>query len=265
LSLGNIKHFGDEKDISLKSGSSASIYSDVESLSGNDEDVSMSGGFDSSFLDSAVNTLKTKCVNTGTNFGSPIGFPDFEMDEEVKPLLPPLMKKIPLDKIWIDPKIVKTPVEVAVKKFFALDINLSAVEGKSATAKTQLIRKIFSKINGFGGATTSSKFEKIIRSTFTSEESMRKAVLLAEKEGIVINSNLKRQGVCSDRAVVIKKIPMNMPKEMIIAAVSEFGQVKVVVEFAESSQTDQLAAKWSFLIGKDSVHCYPSRKTDPKL
>ncbi|KAG9292281.1 hypothetical protein G9A89_009093 [Geosiphon pyriformis] len=56
--------------------------------------------------------------------------------------------------------------EVAVKKSFALDINLSAVEGKLAMAKTQ----------------------------------------------------------------------------------------KAVVEFAKSSQADQLAAKWLFLIGKDSVH-----------
>ncbi|KAG9297863.1 hypothetical protein G9A89_006804 [Geosiphon pyriformis] len=56
-----------------------------------------------------------------------------------------------------------------------------------------------------------------------------------------------------------------MPKEMIVATVSEFGQVvsirlqliglwqKAIVEFVESSQADQLAAKWSFLIGKDSV------------
>ncbi|KAG9296809.1 hypothetical protein G9A89_002206 [Geosiphon pyriformis] len=41
---------------------------------------------------------------------------------------------------------------------------------------------------------------------------------------------------------------------MIVAALSEFGQVKAVVEFAESSQADLLAAKWSFLIRKDSVH-----------
>ncbi|KAG9294014.1 hypothetical protein G9A89_019352 [Geosiphon pyriformis] len=56
-----------------------------------------------------------------------------------------------------------------------------------------------------------------------------------------------------------------MPKEMIIATVSEFGQIKsikiqliglwqkAVVEFAKLEQTVSLAAKWSFLIGKDSV------------
>ncbi|KAG9290476.1 hypothetical protein G9A89_002451 [Geosiphon pyriformis] len=246
-SLGNVKYSGDKKNIFLKSGSSASIYSDVKSLSGDDKDVSMSGGFDGSLLDSAVNILKAKRVNTGANFGSFIGSPDFEMDEEVKPLLPPLIKK------------------VTVKKSFALDINLSAVEDKSAMAKTQLIRKIFSKINGFGGATTSSKFEGIIRSTFTSEESIEMAASLAREKGIVVNTNLKKQGMHSDWAVVLKEIPMDTPKDMIVTAVSEFGEIKsiriqligmwqkAVVEFAKSSQADQLASKWSFLIRKDSV------------
>ncbi|KAG9299222.1 hypothetical protein G9A89_013870 [Geosiphon pyriformis] len=94
---------------------------------------------------------------------------------------------------------------------------------------------------------------------------MEKAASLARKNNIIVNSNLKKQRICSDRAVVIKKISMDMPKKMIIAAVSEFGQVvsirvqliglwqKTVVEFAKSSQADQLAAKWLFLIRKDSV------------
>ncbi|KAG9297886.1 hypothetical protein G9A89_015477 [Geosiphon pyriformis] len=191
--------------------------------------------------DSQMNMPNAKRFNTGAAISSPLGSINYNMDDEKEVSLPPL-----------DPKIVKTQVEVAVKKSFALDINLSAVEGKSATAKTQVVRKLFSRINGFGGATTPSKFEGIIRSMFTSSESMKKTTSLAKENDIVVNSDLKRQKVHSDRAVVIKEIPMNMPKEMIVTAVSEFGQV-TVVEFAESSQADQLAAKWSFLIGKNSV------------
>ncbi|KAG9300753.1 hypothetical protein G9A89_023551 [Geosiphon pyriformis] len=176
-SLGNVKHSGDEKDISLKSGSSASVYSDVESLSGDDEDVSMSGGFDGSLLNSVVNTSRAKRVNTSVNFGSLIGSLDFEMNKEVKSMV-------------------------------------------------------------LGGATTPSKFEEIIQLMFTSEKSMRKAVSLAEKEEIVVNNNVRKQEFYSDQAVVIKEIPMDTSKDMIIAAVFEFGQ---------------LAAKWSFLIGKNSV------------
>ncbi|KAG9297859.1 hypothetical protein G9A89_006800 [Geosiphon pyriformis] len=71
---------------------------------------------------------------------------------------------------------------------------------------------------------------------------MEIATLLAKEKGIDINSNLKRQEMRSDRAVVIKEISMDAPKDIIITA------------FAELDQTDLLASKWLFLIGKDSVH-----------
>ncbi|KAG9304070.1 hypothetical protein G9A89_005980 [Geosiphon pyriformis] len=213
--LGNMKHSGDEKNISLnKAGSSGSMYFNVESLSGENEDISMSG-----------------------------------TDE----------------KKWIDPKIIKTPVEVSVKKLFALDINFSAVEDKSTMAKTQLIRKIFSTVNGFERATISSKFERIIRSTFISKKSIEMIASLVRENKIVINTNLKKQGMHSNWAVVIKEIPMDMPKDMIITTITKFSEIKsiriqligmwqkAVVEFVKSSQANLLASKWSFLIGKDSI------------
>ncbi|KAG9303010.1 hypothetical protein G9A89_006227 [Geosiphon pyriformis] len=76
---------------------------------------------------------------------------------------------------------------------------------------------------------------------------MRKAASLAKQKEIIINNDVKKQRLCSDWAVVIKEIPMDMPKEMIVAALSEFGQVvsirlqliglwqKAVVEFAKSN------------------------------
>ncbi|KAG9293686.1 hypothetical protein G9A89_019023 [Geosiphon pyriformis] len=166
----------------------------------------------------------------------------------IDPLSPFL--KISLEKKCVDLKIVKIQVEVSVKKSFVLDINLSAMEGKSAMAKTQFIRKIFSLVNSFGRATTPSKFERIIRSMFTSEESMINATSLAREKRIDVNSDLKKQEIHSDQAVVIKKIPINTPKDMIVAALAEFA----VVEFADVDQAKQLAAKWFFLIGKDLVH-----------
>ncbi|KAG9298517.1 hypothetical protein G9A89_018876 [Geosiphon pyriformis] len=116
-----------------------------------------------------------------------------------------------------------------------------SVENKSATAKTQLIKKFFSTINSFGGATTPSKFEGIIHSTFTSEASIEVATSLAREKGINVNSDLKRQGMKSDWAVVIKKISINTPKDMIITAFAELGQANLLV------------SKWLFLIGKNSV------------
>ncbi|KAG9299221.1 hypothetical protein G9A89_013869 [Geosiphon pyriformis] len=111
--------------------------------------------------DSKMNTPQAKHFNNGVTVGSPLGSINYDMDDEAEVSFPPRLS-FSLEKVWVDPKIVKSQVEVAVKKSFALDINLSAVEGKSAMAKTQVIRKLFSTINGFGGATTPSKFEGII-------------------------------------------------------------------------------------------------------
>ncbi|KAG9287700.1 hypothetical protein G9A89_004103 [Geosiphon pyriformis] len=121
--LGNIKYSGNKKDVSLKSGFGSSMYSNVESLSDDNVDIGMFGVSNGSILGSVANTLKVKYINTSADFGFLL---------------------------------------VAVNKFFALNINFSAVEEKLAMAKTQLIRKNFSKICGFGEATTLSKFEKII-------------------------------------------------------------------------------------------------------
>ncbi|KAG9288313.1 hypothetical protein G9A89_021344 [Geosiphon pyriformis] len=267
ISLCHMDQSGNRNKAALaKSISGGSQYSDMESDSGDSVAGGiLAGGNDGSLLGSAATMFKTKRVKNNLDCGSPLGSLDYNIDDDDGgPLPSPL--GIPLEKMWLDPKIVKSQVEVAVKKSFALDINLLAVEDKSVTVKTQLIRKLFLKINGFGGTTTLSNFEGIIRSTFTSSESMEKTASLAKKNNIIVNSDLKRQGIHSDRAIVIKEISMDMPKEIIIAVVSEYGQIvsikvqliglwqKAVVEFAESSQADLLASKWSFLIGKDSVH-----------
>ncbi|KAG9294987.1 hypothetical protein G9A89_017781 [Geosiphon pyriformis] len=185
----NIKHSGDERNISLKSGSGYSAFSNVESLSGDENDVNMSGGSNGSLLGSAVNTPRAIRLSTDMDFGSLFSSPNFAMNKEVKPLPSPI-KKASFNSKWVDSVIIKTQVEVPVKKSFALDINLSAVEGKS--------------------------------------ESMRKAASLAEKEGIIVNNDVRKQGLHSDWAVVIKEIPMNTPKDMIITAVSEFGIIKSI-------------------------------------
>ncbi|KAG9297049.1 hypothetical protein G9A89_000428 [Geosiphon pyriformis] len=245
--VGNVKHSDDERDVSLnKPVSGGNMFCNVDGESSDSEGSVLMAGVSTGFLlGLAANTPQAKGVVSGVVSGSPLGLINYNMDKDAENL--PFSLNLSLSKRWIDPKVVKTPVEVAVKKSYALDINLLAVKGKSTMAKTQAVRKIFSVVNGFGGATTPSKFEEIIRSTFTSEKSMNKAVSLAEEKGIKVNSDLKRQGIRSDQAVMIKKIPMDMPKDIIVAT-------KAVVEFAKLGQTEQLASKWSFLIGKNSVH-----------
>ncbi|KAG9299921.1 hypothetical protein G9A89_009649 [Geosiphon pyriformis] len=220
-----------KKKISLtKPGVNEGIYSNIDSKFSDNEFGSAeldSGG--TCFFSLAATTFKAKKVIINLVSGSPIGTIDFGMDKDMIYLPPSL--NISLEKRWIDPKVVKIQVEVPIKKFFALNINFSAVEEKSVTAKTHLI----------------------------------KAISLAREKRIIVNSNLKKQEIHSNRAVIIKKIPMDTPKEMIVAALAEFGKIKsikiqliglwqkAVVEFAEIGQAVQLATKWSFLIGKDSV------------
>ncbi|KAG9296140.1 hypothetical protein G9A89_014732 [Geosiphon pyriformis] len=229
VSLCHMIQFGDKHKAALaKPRSKGSQYSNMESDSGNSvaSDI-LAGGGDGSLFGSAATTPKVKRVKNNLDCGSSLGSLDYNIDDNNGgPLPPPL--GISLDRIWLDPKIIKTQVEVADSKDSAHKEN-------------------FLKNHWFGGATTPSKFEGIIRSTFTSEESMKKAASLAGKNGIIVNTDFKRQGVCSNRTVVIKEIPMDMPKEMIITT------QKAIVEFAESSQADLLASKWSFLIRKDSV------------
>ncbi|KAG9295878.1 hypothetical protein G9A89_006617 [Geosiphon pyriformis] len=111
--LSNVKYLDDEKDISLVKLGSGGMYSDMDSKSSCGEDNTVMEGINSrSLLGLAATTPKVKRVNSSMVFG------------------------ISLKKKWINPKIVKTPMEVSVRKSFALDINLLTVEGKSATAKT---------------------------------------------------------------------------------------------------------------------------------
>ncbi|KAG9300126.1 hypothetical protein G9A89_000866 [Geosiphon pyriformis] len=202
-SLGNIKPLSANKN--LKDSGSVCMNRQFASMNTDGE-----ASDDNGTSDSQMNMPNVKCFNTGAAISSLIGSISYDMDDEEEVFLP----------LHLFFSLEKSQVEVVVKKSFALDINLSTVEEKSAMAKTQ----------------TAS---------------------LAKENNIVVNSNLKRQGVCSDWAVVIKEILMNMPKEMIIAAVSKFGQVVSIqlqlIRLWQKTVADQLAAKWSFLIRKDSV------------
>ncbi|KAG9306300.1 hypothetical protein G9A89_018183 [Geosiphon pyriformis] len=121
----------------LESGGSGRV---VGQFNGMDTDEKASEG--EGVPNSKMNTPQAKHFNNSAIIGSPFGSINYDMEEKEEVFL--------------------LLLEVTVKKSFTLDINLSAVEKKSATAKTQVIRKLFSGINGFGGATTSSKFEGII-------------------------------------------------------------------------------------------------------
>ncbi|KAG9293503.1 hypothetical protein G9A89_009227 [Geosiphon pyriformis] len=149
-----------------------------------------------------------------------------------------------------DQKSVREVSKLSVCKSFALDIDLVAIAGKSSQEKLCFIRKIFSSVNSFGGASTPSKFGRIIHATFTLEKAMMAAGKLANDCGVVVNTNFKcLVNNCTNQAIVLKEIPVRTSIEAVCMAVSVFEQIKMI----KMQLTDLLAAKWSILIGKDMV------------
>ncbi|KAG9289663.1 hypothetical protein G9A89_014398 [Geosiphon pyriformis] len=150
-------------------------------------------------------------------------------------------------------------------KSFTLDIELSVVPEKTNGDKLFAVKKIFYKIDGFGGASTPSKFPGIIRLSFTSESSLNKAKLLAVSENILVNDDHRKVNSHSDQEIIVKEIPIDLPKSAIIAVFSKFGKIisikmqliglwqKALVEYESSKLADLVAARWSVLVRKDSV------------
>ncbi|KAG9297350.1 hypothetical protein G9A89_005634 [Geosiphon pyriformis] len=151
-------------------------------------------------------------------------------------------------------------------KSFALDIELSAIPGKTNNDKMISLKKNFYRVDGFGGASTPSKFLGIIKSLFTSEISLNKTRELAISEKILVNNDLRKSSVCSDREVIVKEILVDLPKSAIETVFSKFGKIisikvqliglwqKALVEYKSFEMADLVAARWSVLMGKNSVH-----------
>ncbi|KAG9303425.1 hypothetical protein G9A89_013751 [Geosiphon pyriformis] len=196
-------------------------------------------------------------VKTKKALGKPLGKIDFLLDKDDDDVL--------LNTLLALPTSVKKLIAVSIHKSFALDIGLDKITGKSSQEKLVVVRKLFSRINGFGGASTPSKFAGIIWTIFTSESSLVKTIKMTTDANIMVNTDLKKSAGHSDRAVVLKKISIGMSAEAVHAALSKFGIIKLikiqlvglwqkaVVEFEQSGHADLVAAKWSILIRKDAM------------
>ncbi|KAG9302475.1 hypothetical protein G9A89_006439 [Geosiphon pyriformis] len=208
------------------------------------EETSVDYNKSGAFMKGDLNQIpKSLHVKTKKVLGKPLDVIDYEtvnIDDNVLDdsfLLLPLLP-------------VKLFIQVPVHKFFALDIDLVAITGKSSQEKVNFVRKIFSGVNGFGGASTLSKFGGIIQTSFTSEKAMMAAAQLANNCGVTI---------------VLKEIPVGTFIEAVCAAISEFGFIKsikmqlvglwqkVIIKLENQNQANLLVAEWSILIGKDVV------------
>ncbi|KAG9300023.1 hypothetical protein G9A89_009751 [Geosiphon pyriformis] len=165
-------------------------------------------------------TLTSSKVKTKKALGKPLSKINFSFNDVDDDILLDVPLKL------LSP--LKNLVNISVYKSFALDIGLDKMVGKSSQKKLQVVKRLFSKINGFGEVFTSSKFVGIIRALFTFESSLAQALKKAEKAKILVNIDLKKSTSCSDWAVVVKKIPVETFAEAVHAALSEFDTIKVI-------------------------------------
>ncbi|KAG9289005.1 hypothetical protein G9A89_015554 [Geosiphon pyriformis] len=157
-------------------------------------------------------------VKTKKALGKPLGKIDFSSSSNDDNVL--------LDAPLVLPLPMKNLVNVFVRKFFVLDIELDKVVGKSSHKKLQVVRKLFSRIIGFGEASIPLKYAGIVRATFTSELSLIKTTELATDVKILVNTNLKKSFGCSNQAVVVKKILIGTSVEAVCTALSKFRIIK---------------------------------------
>ncbi|KAG9304591.1 hypothetical protein G9A89_020155, partial [Geosiphon pyriformis] len=196
-------------------------------------------------------------VKTKKTLGKPLGKINFSLNDNENNIL--------LDASLELPPPLKNLVNISVYKSFTLNIGLNKVVGKSFQKKLQVVRKLFSKINGFGEASTSSKFAGIIKAMFISESSLVQTSKKAEKVKILVNSDLKKSSGHSDQTVVLKEILIGTSTKAVHTALSKFGIIKsikmqlvelwqkAVVEFEQSDYANLVTAKWSILIEKDAI------------
>ncbi|KAG9285755.1 hypothetical protein G9A89_013180 [Geosiphon pyriformis] len=188
-------------------------------------------------------TPKSLRVKTKKVLGKPLSVIDYDTVNTDNDVLDDFSFLLP-------PLPIKLTIQVPVCKSFALDIDLMAIARKSSQEKLSFIRKFFSSVNGFGGASTPLKFGGIIHATFTLEKARIAAGKLANDCGVVVNTNLKHP--LNNRmnwAIVMKEIPVGTSMEAVRTAVSEFGLIKSI--------KIQLVGLWqkaiSIFIGKDAI------------
>ncbi|KAG9304264.1 hypothetical protein G9A89_019826 [Geosiphon pyriformis] len=138
-------------------------------------------------------------------------------------------------------------------KSLMLNIELFAVPGKLVSDKLISLKKIFYHVDGFGGASTPSKFSGIIRLSFTSEFSLNKTRKMAICKKILVNDDVRKANNCSDQEVIIKEISVDLPRLAVESVFSKFDKI-ALVEFELSKVANQVVSMWSIFMGKNSVH-----------
>ncbi|KAG9292481.1 hypothetical protein G9A89_001554 [Geosiphon pyriformis] len=220
---------------------------------------------------SVVNSIKNNIMSRKTRIhtyvlSQPPKPPSFDIlsgNENMVALPPPKFKSLN-QLLSIKSRVLEKRNFEPVKSFI-LDIELSAVLGKTISNKLICVKKNFYHVDGFGGASTLLKFPGIIRLSFTLESSLKKAKKLAVSEKILVNDEIRKVNSHSDREVIIKEIPVDFLKLAVKSVFSKFGKIvsikmqliglwqKALVEYELSKVASSVTSKWLVFIRKDSV------------
>ncbi|KAG9294664.1 hypothetical protein G9A89_008143 [Geosiphon pyriformis] len=117
----------------------------------------------------------------------------------------PVPKFVGSKKLLLIDLHVKNVWNFDSRKSFALDVELSAIPGKTSDNKLLHFKKIFYQIDGFGGAFTLLKFPGIIRLSFTLESSLKKARNLAVSKKILVNNKVRKVNTHLDQESVLMR------------------------------------------------------------
>ncbi|KAG9287374.1 hypothetical protein G9A89_023746 [Geosiphon pyriformis] len=259
--LGKVKHSGDEADLSFKLPSSDSDQYENMDISSNEKlgykmskNLGYGAGSESDeLLDSCTNTPKAKHFNSSIVKVLSLGFCDFgSVIDNVNMGLPLLVS---LESPFCLVASIKKKLCFELTKSFALNIGLLAIPRSTLHDKLKDVRKLFYKIDGFGGVSTLSKFLGIVKVSFISDSSLILAKQLVMFENLVVNTNLKKI-----------EILVNLPKLAIELALVKYGKIfsikmqliglwqKALMEFKSSQIADLVVSKWSILLGKNLIH-----------
>ncbi|KAG9285026.1 hypothetical protein G9A89_009836 [Geosiphon pyriformis] len=182
----------------------------VEETSFRQESGEESGGVNTDMMPKGPKKIVTKCI-----LGKPLGTINFSMEND--------------DDDDILDGLLTLPPPFSLRHMVQV-------------SKLAYVRKIFSGVNGFGGASTPSKFGGIIRASFISEKAMMAVAKMTNDHGVMVNTNLKHsRDNCTNRVIVLKKIPVRTSVEAVHAVVSKFGKIKII------------KIQLSIFIGKDAV------------
>ncbi|KAG9305506.1 hypothetical protein G9A89_006476 [Geosiphon pyriformis] len=141
-------------------------------------------------------------------------------------------------------------------KLFALDIEIVTIPGKNVNEKLISIKKIFYQVDDFEGAFTPSKFPEIIKFSFTSELSLNKTKELMIHGKILVNNNIRKLGIHSNQEIIVKKIPVDLPRSAVESVFFKFGKImsikmqliglwqKALVEFDSLEVASLVVSKW---------------------